>query len=129
MPSTPSTTLSGDSNSNSNSSSSSSSSSECPNWFQEYLTFHQEYRGRPDAKYLVVECNYGGLGDRLNGALVMLRAAAATKRVVLLQMPKPYPLEELFEPSGPVNWTIKGLKLPHNGARWELWLNLSKFAV
>lgn len=94
-----------------------SSISGCPAWFQDYVAFHQEHRGRADAKYLVAECSVGGLGDRLNGALTVLRTAAAIKRVVLLQMPAPFPLEELFEPPGPVNWTTRGLKLPRNGTR------------
>lgn len=96
---------------------SSSSTSDCPGWFQDYVAFHQEYRSRPDAKYLVAECSLAGLGDRLNGALIVLKTAAALRRVVLLKMPAPFPLEEFFEPAGPVNWTIGGLTLPQNGTR------------
>jgi hypothetical protein len=103
--------------SNSSSSSYSGSISGCPGWFRDYVVFHQKYRGQPNATYLVADCSIGGVGDRLNGALTALRMAAALKRIVLLRSHTPFPLEELFEPAGPVNWTTRGLQLPRSKIR------------
>jgi len=88
-----------------------SQSAHCPGWFEEYAAFHQKHRGAPGTKYLVhlVDGISGGLGDRLNGAISMLRFATALNRVVLLQWAKPYSIEEFFEPAGRVNWSMKGI--------------------
>lgn len=89
------------------------SSSSCPSWFHEYTHFHARNRGKPHAKYLVhcVNSGAGGLGDRLNGALSMLRLAQGLDRVLLLHWakPEPYVLENFLEPAGPVNWSVHGI--------------------
>lgn len=84
-------------------------SKECPPWFWEYAAFHKAHRGKPKTKYLVVPDANFGLGDRLHGALSMLRLAKALDRVLLLHWKSPYPLEEFFEPAGALNWTAQGI--------------------
>lgn len=89
--------------------------SACPTWLHQYVQFHVEQRGKPGAKYLVhlVDGVSGGLGDRLNGALAMLRLAAALNRVLLLSWakPKPYRIEDFFSPPGPLNWSMQGISI------------------
>jgi hypothetical protein len=51
----------------------------------------------------------GGLGDRLNGALSMLRLARALNRVLLLHWAMPFDIESFFEPAGKVNWSTQGI--------------------
>lgn len=85
--------------------------SECPDWFWQYTQFHAANRGHPNAKYLVMEGSHGGLGDRLNGALGMLRVAMVLNRVLLVRWISPFPIQEFFEPAGPVNWTTQGITM------------------
>jgi hypothetical protein len=87
------------------------SSKECPSWFWEYVSFHATNRGQPNAKYLITVDDRYGLGDRLNGALAMLRLAQALNRVLLLRWESPYPLEEFFKPTGVLDWTTQGIEI------------------
>lgn len=86
-------------------------SSRCPPWFWEYAAFHNAHRGQPNTKYILAGDGAFGLGDRLHGALSMLRMAKALNRVLLLRWQSPYPLEDFFEPPGALNWTTQGITI------------------
>lgn len=91
----------------------------CPMpWLAEYEAFHAANRGKPGAKYLVhavTDRMSGGLGDRLRGMLYVVRAAAASRRVVLFKWTHPHALMHFFEPGGPIDWRPDGLNLPPPG--------------
>jgi hypothetical protein len=89
-------------------------SSACPAWLHDYAVFHTQHRGKADARYLVqlVDGEWqGGLGDRLNGAISMLRLAKALNRVLLIQWVRPYALEEFLQPAAAINWSTRGVPL------------------
>ena len=85
-------------------------------WLAEYEAFHKANRGRPGAKYLVHSVDSGlngGVGDRLRGMLFTVRAAAASKRVLLMRWATPHPLHHFLEPAdGGIDWRMDGIELP-----------------
>lgn len=86
-------------------------SSKCPDWFWQYARFHNAERGKLNARYLIMENTGQGLGDRLHGAIGMLRLAKALDRVLLLNWVSPFPIEEFFEAAGALNWTRQGIQI------------------
>lgn len=84
----------------------------CPAWLDGYEKFHSANRGRVGTKYLVhLSQGNGGLGDRLHGALSMLRLAKALNRVLLLQWEQPFDIEQFFMPASSLNWSTEGVEL------------------
>lgn len=85
----------------------------CPLWIVDYQRFHQQQRGRPQAKYLIHEVDgiAGGVGDRLRGMMFAVRVAHASQRVVLFDWAQPYQLTHFFSPNGHINWTLEGLAM------------------
>ncbi|GLI69417.1 hypothetical protein VaNZ11_014024, partial [Volvox africanus] len=69
---------------------------ECPEphrqMLQEYKTFHDANKHSPNAKYIVQACwqrRCSGAGDRLRGALLMLRVAMHFKKVLIIDWKRP----------------------------------------
>uniref|UniRef100_A0A7S0WQ61 O-fucosyltransferase family protein n=1 Tax=Chlamydomonas leiostraca TaxID=1034604 RepID=A0A7S0WQ61_9CHLO len=83
----------------------------CPKWVNDYVEWHRENRGKPDAKYLVGFCarkhagKCPGLGDRFRGMEYATKLAMITKRVILFWWDTPAPLETFVEPSD-MNWLV-----------------------
>jgi hypothetical protein len=99
----------------------------CPQWLNEYSTFHSQQRGGASTKYLVhlVDGGHGGLGDRLNGAIAMLRLAKALNRVLIIKWTQPYAIEEFLQPASAINWSAEGISLQQgvffNFLDWDRW--------
>jgi hypothetical protein len=72
-----------------------------PSWLDEYVQFHRQTRGKPDARYLVYHCKgmCGGIADRLKGIVTTFYAAIITKRVFIVHMPEPTPLSSILMPA------------------------------
>lgn len=90
-----------------------------PLWFQEYCEWHKERRQNPSwnestwrsSRYLVMTCRQGercgGAADRLRPALALLRIAAETNRIFLIEWENPAPLEEfLLPPQLGLDWRL-----------------------
>jgi hypothetical protein len=87
-----------------------------PTWMKEYLEWHKQQRQQMltpskwnQTRYLVMSCKEGricgGTSDRLKPIPTMLRHAATTKRVLLIQWERPCMLEEfLLPPKGKKCW-------------------------
>lgn len=59
-----------------------------------------------------------GLGDRLRGILMFLRAAAASKRVLLIDIAYPVDMHDFFMPSL-IDWSVGELELPRSEFPWK----------
>jgi len=95
-----------------------------PQWLQDYFTWHQEQRQTMHRKshhrYLIMYAKRGvqagGFTDRIRPFPIMLRMAALTHRVLLIQWEKPFALEEFLVPTpGGCNWTVPNYLLNHRG--------------
>ena len=84
-----------------------------PEWMQEYASWHRQHRSDPDAKFLMYSCHNqmngqkvtrcGGHGNRIKHICWTLRAAAASRRVLLVDWLSPEHLEEYLGPVA-VDW-------------------------
>ena len=84
-----------------------------PEWMQEYASWHRQHRNDPDARYLMYSCHdqmngqkvtrCGGHGNRIKHICWTLRAAAASRRVLLVDWLSPEHLEEYLGPVA-VDW-------------------------
>ncbi|MEW5309871.1 MAG: hypothetical protein WDW38_001719 [Sanguina aurantia] len=85
--------------------------------------FHKATKGTPNAKYLAYICAqagddcYFGMGDRLRGIELMVRAAVASKRVLLVDIPHPIPFTKFFTPAE-IDWSMGDIKVPWDAAWW-----------
>ncbi|MEW5314520.1 MAG: hypothetical protein WDW38_006012 [Sanguina aurantia] len=97
-------------------------SENCPSWLTEYIAFHARTKGTEQARYMVFSCHqhecYFGLGDRLRGIMMFLRAAAASKRVLLIDIASPTDMREFFLPAL-IDWTVGSLALPKPDFPWK----------
>ncbi|EFJ42110.1 hypothetical protein VOLCADRAFT_97868 [Volvox carteri f. nagariensis] len=78
---------------------------------EEYKAFHNANKFSPDAQYLVHACWGGscsGTGDRIRGALWLLRVAIAHKKILLVDWTKPAPLTDFLVPNE-IDWSFSGL--------------------
>ncbi|GIL48327.1 hypothetical protein Vafri_4605 [Volvox africanus] len=89
---------------------------ECPEphrqMLQEYKTFHDANKHSPNAKYIVQTCWHGhcaGAGDRLRGALLMLRVAMHFKKVLIIDWKRPAPLNYFLTPNE-IDWKLTGFE-------------------
>ncbi|KAL3908455.1 MAG: hypothetical protein SGILL_008472 [Bacillariaceae sp.] len=95
-----------------------------PAWMVEYFDWHKQQRLEMmtptkwnQTKYLVMSCKEGricgGTSDRLKPIPTMLRRAAMTKRILLIQWERPCKLEEfLLPPKGGFDWRVPDWLLP-----------------
>ena len=84
-----------------------------PAWMQEYAAWHRQHRNDPDARFLMYSCHEqmngqragacGGHGNRIKQICWTLRAAAASRRVLLVDWASPEDLEEYVAPVA-VDW-------------------------
>jgi hypothetical protein len=96
-----------------------------PVWMTNYFRFHKErvrrwndntYTLDPNTKYLYVTClkdyhKCGGTADRLLSLPFLVKVAAQTKRVLLIQWAKPAALEEfLLPPVNGLDWRVPATK-------------------
>ena len=91
----------------------------CASWLDWYANFHRAARGRPNARYLVYTCrplmptpggriddprptlrpfHCLGIGDRFRLICLLLRVAAAYRRVLLIDWQSPSPIERADAP-------------------------------
>ncbi|GIL74661.1 hypothetical protein Vretifemale_4590 [Volvox reticuliferus] len=89
---------------------------ECPEphrrMLQEYKTFHAANKHAPDATYIVQTCwhvHCAGAGDRLRGALHMLRVAMHFKKILIIDWKRPAPLHYFLTPNE-IDWKMTGFK-------------------
>ena len=96
----------------------------CASWLDWYANFHRAARGRPNARYLVYTCrplmptpggriddprptlrpfHCLGIGDRFRLICLLLRVAAAYRRVLLIDWQSPSPIERFFVPER-IDW-------------------------
>ncbi|MEW5309872.1 MAG: hypothetical protein WDW38_001720 [Sanguina aurantia] len=59
-----------------------------------------------------------GLGDRLRGIELMVRAAMASKRVLLVDIPHPIPFTSLFAPAS-LDWRMGSIVVPDDAVWWR----------
>jgi hypothetical protein len=81
-----------------------------PSWMKTYVEWHRQQRKTmltqgawEDMRFLVMQCRYdhaicGGASDRLKPIPTMLRLAAMTRRLLLIQWQRPCKLEEFLLP-------------------------------
>ena len=84
-----------------------------PQWMQEYAVWHRQHRNDPEARFLMYSCHdqmngqragvCGGHGNRIKHICWTLRAAAASRRVLLVDWLSPEHLEEYLGPVA-VDW-------------------------
>lgn len=75
--------------------------------------------GNPEPKTQILTCTCSpGLGDRLRGIMMFLRAAAASKRVLLIDIVSPTDMREFFLPAL-IDWTVGLLALPKPDFPWK----------
>ena len=84
-----------------------------PEWMREYASWHKQHRHDPDARFLMYSCHdemngqragvCGGHGNRIKQICWTLRAAAASRRVLLVDWASPEDLEEYLAPVA-VDW-------------------------
>lgn len=75
--------------------------------------------GNPEPKTQILTCTCSpGLGDRLRGIMMFLRAAAASKRVLLIDIASPTDMREFFLPAL-IDWTVGLLALPKPDFPWK----------
>lgn len=75
----------------------------------EYEQFHKQTRAAAAAQYLIAEApGFVGIGDHLRGMMYALRAAAATKRVLLLHWEHPGNLTDFLVPGAGIDWRFDG---------------------
>lgn len=84
-----------------------------PEWMREYASWHKQHRHDPDARFLMYSCHdemngqragvCGGHGNRIKQIFWTLRAAAASRRVLLVDWASPEDLEEYLAPVA-VDW-------------------------
>jgi len=76
-------------------------------WLCWYARFHHRYRYSPTSKYIIYSCrerqpghrHCGGIGHRFTHIGFLLRAAAANRRIFLIDWASPEPLENYFIPA------------------------------
>jgi hypothetical protein len=100
-------------------------SQKIPQWMKNYFEWHIEQRKRltpeefKSVHVLVMSClktddKCGGTSDRLKSLPTILRIAAATKRLLLIQWSKPAKLEEfLVPPKGGIDWRVPDWLAPY----------------
>ena len=84
-----------------------------PEWMREYASWHKQHRHDPGARFLMYSCHdemngeragaCGGHGNRIKQICWTLRAAAASRRVLLVDWASPEDLEEYVAPVA-VDW-------------------------
>mmetsp|Transcript_43618 Transcript_43618/g.105767 ORF Transcript_43618/g.105767 Transcript_43618/m.105767 type:complete len:553 (+) Transcript_43618:141-1799(+) len=91
-----------------------------PVWMKEYMDWHQDQRRKylnseywdTKLKYMIISCvddmrKCGGTSDRLKPIPTMIRAAAMSKRLLLVYWNRPCALEEfLLPPVGGIDWRV-----------------------
>lgn len=85
-------------------------------WIQSYTMWHQNTVANlkvdnwKDHKFLILYCprqgHCAGTSDRLQPAVLILRLAEQSKRLLFIRWEHPYPLEEFLVPTGAINWTM-----------------------
>uniref|UniRef100_A0A7S0Q474 O-fucosyltransferase family protein n=1 Tax=Coccolithus braarudii TaxID=221442 RepID=A0A7S0Q474_9EUKA len=87
---------------------------DCAAWLHSYQDFHRADRHSRHANYIVYTCRENmpgthnhclGLGDRFRHIAFMLRLAAATQRILLIDWASPLPLERYFSPAS-IDWRL-----------------------
>lgn len=87
---------------------------EWPAWLSNYSVWHHQHRNGPNARFLMYSCHArmnvfggyaacGGHGNRIRQILWTLQAAAATRRVLLVDWMSPENLEDYLMPSE-IDW-------------------------
>lgn len=100
----------------------------CPPWLDSYIEWHNNV-SRSDilldqAKMMRYEVHTSGsgLGDKMRTALWSLRVAAASHRLLMIDMSYPLPLERALEPNK-INWLVRK-KFENNCVRTAASINL-----
>lgn len=95
-----------------------------PTWIKDYFAWHSETKKAltkenwKKTRYLLMQCRHsdnhcGGVSDRLRPMPFMILVAARSKRLLLIQWTKPFPLEEfLIPPKGGMDWTLPDWLVP-----------------
>mmetsp|Transcript_26834 Transcript_26834/g.58526 ORF Transcript_26834/g.58526 Transcript_26834/m.58526 type:complete len:385 (-) Transcript_26834:291-1445(-) len=77
----------------------------CPDWLHDYKEFHSANKHSPDARYLYYYCTHecNGVGDRLRGAMFLLRVAHLYKKILLIHWARPTNLTTFLIPNE-IDW-------------------------
>jgi hypothetical protein len=74
----------------------------CPKRVHDYIVFHGQNIGKPDAKYMVYSCKSrpcAGIGDRVRAVMMLMTIAMRTNRVMLIDWTFPSPLTNYLVPN------------------------------